>query len=67
MNNTPKSGSMIHKDGGQGVKPDYSGQDGAQNTNVGSGSRPTKSMIPIPTSAPMNAHTLGRDVPGSLK
>lgn len=38
-----------------------------QNTAVGSGSRPTKSMVTIPTSAPMDPKTLGRDVPGSLK
>lgn len=34
---------------------------------VGSGSRPTKSKIDIETSAPEDAHTQGRDVPGSLK
>lgn len=38
-----------------------------QNTSVGSGSRPTSSRYPIPTSAPSDPHTLGRDVPGSLK
>lgn len=38
-----------------------------QNTAVGSGSRPTPSRIKIPSSAPANAHTQGRDVPGSLK
>lgn len=43
------------------------GSSASQNTSVGSGSRPTPSKIKIPTSAPENAHTLGRDVPGSLK
>lgn len=38
-----------------------------QNTAVGSGSRPVPSKIKIPSSAPMNAKTLGRDVPGSLR
>ena len=39
----------------------------AQNTAVGSGSRPTKSSVPIKTSAPMNAKTLDRNPPSSLK
>ncbi len=40
----------------------------AQNTSVGSGSRPTSSKIKIMTSAPDNARTLGGrgDVPGAL-
>jgi hypothetical protein len=38
-----------------------------QNTNVGSGSRPTASKVKIATSAPTDAHTLGRDPGGSLK
>lgn len=38
-----------------------------QNTSVGSGSRPTKSKIDIPSSAPSNPKTLGRDPGGSLK
>ena len=33
---------------------------------VGSGSRPTTSRYPIPTSAPMNPRTLGREPGGSL-
>lgn len=47
--------------------PQEHGTSAAQNTAVGSGSRPTPSKIKIPTSAPENAHTQGRDVPGSLK
>lgn len=39
----------------------------AQDTSVGSGSRPTKSKIMIETSAPMDAKTLGRKTPGSLE
>lgn len=39
----------------------------AQNTSVGSGSRPTTSSVKIPTSAPENPHTLGRDPGNSLK
>ena len=38
-----------------------------QNTSVGSGSRPTKSKIDIPSSAPSNPKTLGRDPGNSLK
>jgi hypothetical protein len=38
-----------------------------QNTAVGSGSRPTPSRIKIKSSAPENAHSQGRDVPGSLR
>ena len=33
----------------------------------GSGSRPTKSMYKLPTSAPADPKGLGRDIPGSLK
>jgi hypothetical protein len=39
----------------------------AQNTAVGSGSRPTASAIKIPTSAPDNAMTLGRSTSNALK
>ena len=39
----------------------------SQNTSVGSGSRPTTSRIKIPTSAPTEPHTLGRETPGALK
>ena len=44
------------------------GTSAAQNTSVGSGSRPTPSRFKIPTSAPANAKTLGGrgDVPGAL-
>lgn len=38
-----------------------------QDTAVGGGSRPTTSRMEIPTSAPMNAHTLDRAPPGALK
>lgn len=38
-----------------------------QGTSVGSGSRPGKSKIKIPTSAPMDPHGLGRRPPGALK
>ena len=38
-----------------------------QGTAVGSGSRPTKSRIEIPTSAPDDAYTRGRDTKGVLK
>lgn len=37
------------------------------NTNTGSGSRPTRSMYPIGTSAPTDAHTLNRAPAGWLK
>ncbi len=47
--------------------PQEKGSSMQQNTAVGSGSRPTKSKVTIETSAPTNPHTLGRDVPGSLK
>lgn len=36
-------------------------------TAVGTGSRPQASAYPIKTTAPSDAKTLGRDVPGSLK
>lgn len=38
-----------------------------QNTAVGSGSRPSGGKIDIPTSAPANAHTMGKAPPGWLK
>lgn len=50
-----------------GSIPQEKGNSAKQNTSVGSGSRPTKSSMPIKTSAPMNPHTLGRDPGGSLK
>lgn len=43
------------------------GDSAKQDTNVGGGSRPTKSMYPIETSAPMDAHTQGRAPAGWLK
>lgn len=39
----------------------------AQNTSVGSGSRPTASSVKIPTSAPDDPQTLGRAPSGYLK
>lgn len=36
------------------------GDSAAQNTSAGSGSRPTKSKFAIETSAPEDAHTMGR-------
>lgn len=47
--------------------PQEHGTSAAQNTAVGSGSRPTKSSMKIDTSAPMDPKTLGRDPGGSLK
>jgi hypothetical protein len=47
--------------------PQEHGDSAMQNTSVGSGSRPTPSKFKIDTSAPEDPHTLGRDVPGSLK
>ena len=48
------------------LKPPSVGGSAAQNTSVGSGSRPTASRIKIPSSAPADPHTLGRSVPGAL-
>lgn len=50
-----------------GCQPPSKGTSAPQNTSVGSGSRPTKSKIDIASSAPKDAYTLGRDVPGALK
>lgn len=47
--------------------PQEKGSSAKQNTEVGSGSRPTKSMYPLPTSAPTEPHTLGRSPPEWLK
>lgn len=47
--------------------PQMKGDSAKQNTAAGSGSRPTKSMYPIETSAPMNPHTLDRNPPSPLK
>lgn len=43
------------------------GTSAKQNTSVGSGSRPTKSMYPIKTSAPMEPQKLSRAPKGALK
>lgn len=59
-------GGLFKSDPG-GVRPSNKGTSMPQNTSVGSGSRPGPSKINIPTSAPADPHTLGRDVPGSLK
>lgn len=58
---------MAFKENVGGVKPADTRTSSPQNTSVGSGSRPTGGKIAIPTSAPTNPKTLGRDVPGSLK
>lgn len=42
------------------------GTSAKQNTSVGSGSRPTKSMFKIETSAPSEPRLLDRGVPGAL-
>lgn len=49
------------------MKPTNMGMSKPQNTAVGSGSRPTAGKTMTPTSAPMDAKTLGRDPGGSLK
>ncbi len=46
---------------------DKQGASMQQKTAVGSGSRPTPSRVKIETSAPENAHTLGRAPSGALK
>ena len=48
------------------IKP-AKGTSAAQNTAVGSGSRPTKSKMKIDTSAPLDPHTLGRAPKDDLK
>ncbi len=50
-----------------GMKPKSVGGSAKTFQPVGSTSRPVKSVHPIESSAPMDAHTMGRDVPGSLK
>lgn len=56
------------KDNRGGVKPAMKGNSAKVHMAVGSGSRPGKSKIAIPTSAPANAHTLdGRAPSGFLK
>jgi hypothetical protein len=56
---------MFKKDMGS-IKPPKE-TSAPQNTAVGSGSRPNSSKMAIETSAPANAHTLGRDPGGALK
>lgn len=56
---------MLMDDKG-GVKPDKM-KSAKVHDAVGSGSRPGKSKMAIMTSAPSNAHTLGRDPGGALK
>jgi hypothetical protein len=62
-------GSSIISDRARMPRPvDPGSSEPPQNTAVGSGSRPTRSMYPIPTGLDgIDPHTLGRDVPGSLK
>jgi len=47
--------------------PHPKGSSMKQNTKVGSGSRPTKSSVPIKTSAPASPRGLGRAPGGWLK
>lgn len=62
------SGSGIIHNASKGTPPNTDrGTSAPQNTAVGSGSRPTRSKMAIDTSSPMDCHTQGRDVPGSLK
>ena len=60
---TKGSGSIFHP---AHAMEQYSGGSAPQNTAVGSGSRPTRSMHEIPTSAPENPHQLDRDPPPFL-
>lgn len=59
--------------GGAGISPATGGvmapaqSDPPVSMPIGSGSRPGKSRYPIETTAPADAKTQGRDVPGSLK
>ena len=62
-----KNGGGLFHSVPKGVQPSMKGGSAPQNTSVGSGSRPTKSKYAIESSAPMDAHTMGRDVKGSLK
>lgn len=62
-----KKGGLIH-DAGKGSMGRATGSSKTQGTAVGSGSRPTKSRIPIETSSPSDQHGLdGRKIKGSLK
>ena len=62
-----KSGGGLFHAVPKGVVQPKGGNSAPQNTSVGSGSRPTKSKMPIESSAPMDPHTLGRGTPGALK
>lgn len=57
---------MMFKNDVGGVMPPKQSSS-PQDTAVGSGSRPTTSKMALPTSAPMNPHTLGRAPPTWLK
>jgi hypothetical protein len=61
-----KSGGGLFHPVPKGVAQEK-GNSAPQNTSVGSGSRPTKSKMPIESSAPMDPHTLGRGTPSALK
>lgn len=56
----------MFKDDKGAVRPPSS-TSAKQNTDVGSGSRPTGGRVAIPTSAPADPHTLGRAPPSWLK
>lgn len=49
------------------IKPMSEPSGDVPRVDVGSGSRPSKSKIDIPTSAPAEPHTLGRAPSGWLK
>jgi hypothetical protein len=60
------SGGLFHSVP-KGVQPPSKGGSAPQNTSVGSGSRPTRSSIPIESSAPMDPYGLdGRKPKGAL-
>lgn len=51
----------------KGVQPPSKGGSAPQNTSVGSGSRPTRSRMPIESSAPSDPYGLdGRKTKGAL-
>lgn len=62
-----RNGGIFHKTSGPGQVGDDSRSSAKQNTAVGSGSRPTKSSIPLEDSAPSNPKTLDRNPPSPLK
>lgn len=63
--NTPGGSVGIFSDS-PSMKQEH-GDSAMQNTAVGSGSRPTKSKFMIGTTAPTDAHTMGRKTPGALE